>query len=142
MPKRERKIKFRVVFGFTIGMLIVYAVMALWVFVGERFINKLIIQWHYGDRRVSLFGADVGHGGVSRFIAFEDESEIVVVEVVAKRYTVYTIPVTAAPNQLITLSVADVNGDGKPDLLVHLEGTDGSFALLNNGSVFRWNPER
>src|SRR5439155_1214941 len=69
--------------------------------------HGLQVQWHYGDNRVSVFGADVGHGGVSRFIAFEDGEEIVIVEAVAKKYTVYTIPVTAAANQLVTLSVSD-----------------------------------
>ena len=101
--------------------------------------HGLQVQWHYGDNRVSVSGADVGHGGVSRFIAFEDGSEIVVVEVIAKKYTVYTIPVTAAPHQLITLSIADANGDGKPDLIVHVDGQDGSFALINNGSAFDWS---
>jgi hypothetical protein len=51
----------------------------------------------------------------------------------------YTIPVSGAPNQLITLSVADVNGDGKPDLIVHVDGQEGSFALINNGSSFDWS---
>ena len=97
------------------------------------------MQWHYGDNRVSVFGADVGHGGVSRFIAFEDGSEIVVVEVIAKKYTVYTIPVTAAANQLVSLSVSDVNNDGKPDLIVHIDGQEGAFVLINTGDGFSWS---
>lgn len=127
---------------FGIGMCIVILLLILWTMVIVPWWHGLQVQWHYGDNRVCVFGADVGHGGVSRFISFEDGTEIIVVEYVAKKYTVYTIAVTAQPNQLITLSVADVNGDGKPDLLVHVEGTDGSFALLNNGSAFSWNPER
>ena len=103
------------------------------------FWHGLQVQWHYGDNRVSVFGADVGHGGVSRFIAFEDGEEIVIVEAVAKKYTVYTIPVTASANQLVTLSVSDVNNDGKPDLIVHIDGQEGAFALLNTGDGFSWS---
>ena len=101
--------------------------------------HGLQVQWHYGDNRVSVFGADVGHGGVSRFIAFEDGEEIVIVEAVAKKYTVYTIPVTAAVNQLVTLSVSDVNNDGKPDLIVHIDGQEGAFVLINTGNAFSWS---
>ena len=121
---------------FGVGMLLVVLVFVLWNMVVMPWWHGLEVQWHYGDQRVSVFGADVGHGGVSRFIAFEDGEEIVVVEVVAKKYTVYTIALTAQPNQLITLSVSDVNGDGKPDLIVHVDNQAGSFALLNTGSGF------
>ncbi len=121
---------------FGVGMLLVVIVFILWNMVVVPWWHGLEVQWHYGDERVSVFGADVGHGGVSRFIAFEDGEEIVVVEVVAKKYTVYTIALTAAPNQLITLSVSDMNGDGKPDLIVHVDTQQGSFALLNTGSGF------
>jgi len=96
------------------------------------------VQWHYGDGRVSVIGADVGHGGVSRFIAFDNDGEIVIVEVVQKKYAVYSIPANIQPGQLVTLSFADVNHDGKPDLVVHVDEVGGSFVLLNTGSAFSW----
>src|SRR5205807_10625431 len=121
-----------------LGMLFCLAIWTGWTMVVAPWWHGLDVQWHYGDGRVSVFGADVGHGGVSRFIAFEDGEEIVIVEAVAKKYTVYTIPVTAASGQLVTLSVSDVNNDGKPDLIVHIDGQEGAFVLINIGYWFSW----
>src|SRR5205085_11393749 len=94
-------------FWIGIGMCLFLAGFVFWNMVVAPWIHGLELQWHYGDQRVSVFGADVGHGGVSRFIAFDSDNEIVIVEVVAKKYSVYTIPATIVPNQLITMSVAD-----------------------------------
>src|SRR6266568_1339768 len=55
----------------------------------------------------------------------------VVIEVVNKKYSVYTIPATLAPDKLVTLSVADANNDGKLDLVVHVEGEEGVLVLFN-----------
>ena len=41
--------------------------------------------------------------------------------------------------QLVTLSVSDVNNDGKPDLIVHVDGQEGAFALINTGDAFSWS---
>ncbi len=122
-----------------IGMLFCLGIWMGISFVVLPWWHGLQIQWHYGDNRVSVFGADVGHGGVSRFIAFEDGSEIVIVEAVSKKYTVYTIPVNATAGQLVSLSVSDVNNDGKPDLIVHVDGQEGAFALTNTGDAFSWS---
>src|SRR5947209_5593800 len=72
-----------------LGMCFCLALYTGWTMVVVPWYHGLQLQWHYGDNRVSIFGADVGHGGVSRFIAFEDGDEIVIVEVVAKKYSVY-----------------------------------------------------
>ena len=122
-----------------IGMLLFLTGWVLITMVVQPWWHGLQVHWEYGKDNVSVFGADVGHGGMSRFIAFDSASEIVIVEVVAKKYAVYTIPVTGADNRLVTLSASDVNGDGKPDLVVHVDGLDGSFALINNGNAFEWN---
>ena len=44
--------------------------------------------------------------------------------------------------QIITLSVRDMNGDGKPDLIVHIEGESTDIVLYNNGSSFQWSPSK
>ncbi len=80
-------------------------------------------------------GADVGHGGVSRFISFDDQNEIVIVEVVKKKYTVYTFPVAEGNNRLVTLEALDVNHDGKVDLVVRMGET--AVVLWNTGTSFQ-----
>ena len=126
-------------FSFGLGMCIVVVLLMLWSMVLVPWWHSVTVRWTYGTSQVSIFGADVEHGGVSRFIAFEDGSEIVIVEAVTKKYTIYTIPVNGEDGRLVTLSVADVNNDGKPDLIVHVDGQEGSFALINNGSSFDWS---
>ena len=130
-----------VLFWMVVGMLIFGVIIYSWQFVVAPWWHGLQVHWEYGKNNVSVFGADVGHGGVSRFIAFDQGSEVVIVEVVAKRYIVYTIPVTGADNRVVTLSAKDVNGDGKPDLIVQVEGVQGEFALINKGNAFQWSSQ-
>ncbi len=127
-------------FSAGVGMCIVVALLFIWNMVIAPFIHSLDLQWHYGDTRVyELTGEDVGHGGISRFIAFSADNEIVVGEVVNKQYSVYIIPTATVQNKLVTLSLRDVNGDGKPDLIVQVDGEEGSFVLYNTGTSFQWS---
>src|SRR5437879_185738 len=73
MPKREARMKFRVVFFGILGMVIVLSCMDVWVLVVEPAITDVYNQWHMGDAKVFLIGADVGHGGFSRFIADDNQ---------------------------------------------------------------------
>src|SRR5258708_1276593 len=120
IAKRERKIKFRVVFYVTLGMVLVYAVMDLWLFAIQPLFTNVSDQIHYGDSKVFMMGAPVGHGKpgeISRFIAEDNHGEIIVVEVVGKQYTVYTVEtITAKEQRVVTLDVKDVNNDGRPNL--------------------------
>ncbi len=127
-------------FSVGVGMCLFVGLLMVWTMVLVPWWQSVQLQWHYGDsdHRVSLMGADVGHGGVSRFLAFDGEQEIVVIEVVNKKYSVYTIPATLAPDKLVTLSVADANNDGKLDLVVHVEGEEGVLVLFNTGDGFSW----
>ncbi len=132
----HEKPKKHYLFSVGIGMCMIVSLILLWNMVVVPWWHGLELQWHYGDNQVSVMGADVGHGGTSRFIAFDSENDIVVVEVVQKRYILYIIPTGKVQNKLITLSVKDVNGDGKPDLMVQVEGEEGVFILFNTGDAF------
>ena len=96
-------------------------------------------QWHYGDARVSVVDANVGHGGVSRFIAFDEQGDITIIEVVRKNYQVYIGAVVSGGNLVVSLEIVDVNHDGKPDLVIHIEGVSATPVLFNTGSAFRWS---
>jgi hypothetical protein len=122
--------------SFGIGMYIVVLVVLVWNMVVVPWWHGLELQWHYGDNQVSVMGADVGHGGTSRFICFDSDNDIVVVEVVAKKYNVYIIPTGKLQYQLVTLSLRDVNGDGKVDLVLQVDGQEGVFVLFNTGDAF------
>src|SRR5438874_10982669 len=73
--------KHHYLFWIGLGMCFFLGIWTLWSMVVSPWIHGIELQWEYGTSHISLFGADVGHGGVSRFIAFEDGSEIVIVEV-------------------------------------------------------------
>src|SRR5207248_10088227 len=75
-PKRNHHYLFWV----GLGMCFFLGIYTAWTMVVVPWYHGLQLQWHYSDNRVSIFGADVGRGGVSRFIAFEDGEEIVIVE--------------------------------------------------------------
>jgi len=108
------------------------------MFVVEPTVTNVSDQWHYGDAKVFLMGADVGHGGFSRFIAEDNHGDVIVVEVVEKKYTVNTVETITSKNQrVVTLEVKDMNDDGKPDLIVNVEGMS-PMVLLNTGTAFSW----
>ena len=135
-PMPREKPRKHPLFSVGIGMFLFLALVFTWNVVVVPWWHGLQIQWHYGDNQVSVMGADVGHGGTSRFIAFDSDNDIVVVEVVNRKYNVYIIPTGKLQNQLVTLSVRDVDGDGKPDLVVQIDGQEGVFVLFNTGDSF------
>src|SRR5258708_2915088 len=90
MPKREAKIKFRVVFFGLVGMVIVYSIIYFWVFVVEPTVTNVDNQWHTGDQRISTTSGNVHAGGKTVFISFQDENkQIVVITCEKGKYTVY-----------------------------------------------------
>jgi hypothetical protein len=71
----------------------------------------------YGEYPVSHIVADIGHGGKSDIYAFGVQGRAVVL-----------------------VSIMDVNADGKPDLVIHTDGTDTSAVLFNTGKSFQDRP--
>jgi hypothetical protein len=98
-------------------------------------------QWQYGSTRITQLDADVGHGGVSHFIAQYYHDKIIIIEIAqtdASHCHVYTLTgfygVVHAP--VVLLSVADTRHNGKPDLVVSIERTSYAQTLYNTGSAF------
>lgn len=104
-------------------------------------------DWTYGTKRHFEIDAVVGHSdsqtNPSHFTAENTNGQIIVIELPggnvskAKIYQIETVPGNNG-NPPVKLSFQDINGDGKPDMLVQIG--DGNallyVTLFNNGSQF------
>jgi hypothetical protein len=104
-------------------------------------------DWTFGKQRHFEINAVVGHSdsanNPSHFTAENDNGQIIVIELPggnvakAKIYQIETVPGNAG-NPPVKLSFQDMNGDGKPDMLVQIG--DGAamlyVTLFNNGTEF------
>lgn len=98
----------------------------------------------YGRPRTFQADAVVGHGDSqahpSHFIAMNLNRHVIVIEIPGgdvSRAIIYTGPVLLGDGQNltpVTLSFADANGDGKPDMQLHI--LDQTIVFLNNGTKF------
>jgi hypothetical protein len=113
---------------------------------GKQKLNDL----QYGNPRTFQTDAVVGHGdspkNPSHFIAMNLHSQIIVIEFMGgnpEKAITYLVPVfiTGSDGSLApaTLEFRDVNGDGKPDMLVHihLPQQDQFSVFINTGTKFR-----
>ncbi|HJT59937.1 MAG TPA: hypothetical protein VJ761_25740 [Ktedonobacteraceae bacterium] len=102
-------------------------------------------DWHYGRPRTAQYDAVVGHGGdsvahPSHFIALNLNRQIIVIELPAgnpAKAITYLGPMLVGDGEdllPVTLSFEDRNGDGKPDLSIHIG--DQLIVLLNTGKQF------
>lgn len=99
-------------------------------------------NWRYGNPRTFQTDAAVGHGpGRSHFIVVNLAGQADIIECPTQDCTkavIYPGPRLLGPDAAlmpVTLTFEDVNGDGKPDMLVHVEGQ--TFVWLNTGKQFR-----
>ena len=118
------------------------------------FISSVISTWwqrtsdsfHYGYPRAYQTDADVGHGDshhpISHFIAINDKGMIEVVEIPGDPskakvsfYLIAQVSADHADEIPVTLSFTDVDGDGKIDMQVHVNGT--TYTLYNDGTTFK-----
>ena len=103
-------------------------------------------DWRYGRPRTYQTDAVVGHGdsatNPSHFIAVNLNGQILVTEVPggnASKAQIYIGPRlfgTGQDLEPVTLSFEDCNGDGKPDLDIHIVGSDKIICFVNNGKTF------
>jgi hypothetical protein len=120
--------------------------LVLWI------VGALLLNWwngyqddlHYGRPRTFHVDAKVGHNDAStpsHFIAVNLNGQIEVLEFPggdATHAKVYQGPTLSGENstlEVVTLSFKDVNGDGKPDMVIHVK--DASYPFINENGAFR-----
>lgn len=102
-------------------------------------------DWHYGRPRTFQTDAVVGHTdsptSPSHFIAMNFNRRIEIIEFPGGDTTkakIYMGPMLIGQGQdlaAVTLSFKDVNGDGKPDMIVNVQ--DSRFVFINDNGGFR-----
>ncbi len=107
-------------------------------------------DWHYGRPRTFQIDANVGHGTtqnpMSHFIALNLDRHIEVIEIPgddASKSRIYLGPTLIGPGEdltPVTLSFADVNGDGKLAMIIHV--SDSQYIFLNTGTGFKAAPNQ
>lgn len=100
---------------------------------------------HYGRPRTYQTEQVVGHndstGNPSHFIALNLNRHIEIIEFPggdATKARIYVGPVLIGQGQdlaVVTLTFKDVNGDGKPDMVVNVQ--DSRFVFINENNTFR-----
>jgi hypothetical protein len=128
--------------GFVVaGILVILGLLLFWQQTVTPWWTSVQDQWNYGTARVTQMDADVGHGGTSHFLAEYYNNEIVVIEMSLTNpndFHTYTLTgmVSATDTPVILLSLADVNHDGRPDLVIQVKGSSFTTTLYNNGTTF------
>ncbi len=96
---------------------------------------------HYGTPRTFQVDADVKHGGMSHFTVENLNGHIVIYELVVtnmEKTHLYLGPVLSGAGanlQPVTISFANLNGDGYPDMVITIG--NGRYLLINDHSAFR-----
>lgn len=140
------KAKPHVLFFAGIGMLLVVACYVFGTQIASPFIQGIEDHWQYGQARISQYDFNVGHGGISHFLAEEyGTGQIVVIEIdpttpVISHVYVSTLFGNIHTQEVVTLTATDVNHDGKPDLEIYVSSQPFPLILFNNGKTFQGNP--
>ena len=139
----EQKHKYSLVPYFLLGAGIVIVGLIFWSRIVLPWWANVNDQWQYGNARISRFTADVGHGGMSTFIAFDLDGSVMIIEMPggsindAKLYRTANLIGADADHRIVTLSIATVDGV-RDCLIVHVEGATSDIVLYNNGASFQW----
>ena len=129
-----------------IAMLVLFVVGSLIVAWGGQVHDNLV----YGTPRTYQTDAVVGHGDSnahpSHFIAINYNRQAVVIEWMGgnpAKSVDYVVPYVIVGDNSnltpVTVDFRDVNGDGKPDMVIHihLKSQDQTFVFINDGTKFR-----
>lgn len=119
------------------------ASLALWI-AGSTALSWLQVQHDnsvYGYPRTYQIDVNVGHQGVSHFTVENLNGDILVMELhpsdLAETH-LYQGPLFSGPgadDYVATISFKDVNGDGKPDMIIAVNNQ--RYVLMNDGTGFR-----
>jgi hypothetical protein len=141
-PQEKRHMHWLVWVG--IGMLVMIAGWILFSSASTWWTNQQN-TWSYGLPRTYQIDQVVGHADSvahpSHFIALNLNGHIDVIELPggdATHARIYTGPELFGVDAMltpVTLSFKDMNGDGKPDLLLHVQ--DQTIVFLNDGTQFK-----
>ncbi len=147
LPRQEeearprRRVHWSLIFG--IGMI---AMFSLWV-LGNMLVNWWNVtqdDWHYGRPRTFQIDQRVGHGDnetPSHFIAVNYNRHIEIIEFPAgdtSHAKLYLGPSLFGDGEdlaVVTLIFKDVNGDGKPDMIINVANTH--IVYINDNGQFR-----
>src|SRR5579859_4172698 len=144
LPKQKPTIRVHWLAYVGTGMMII---LVIWI------VGGVVISWwqswqddlHYGRPRTFQIDARVGHNDQqtqSHFIVENLNKQIVIVEFPggdATKAIVYVGPALYGSGQdlaVVTLSFKDLKGDGKPDMIVSIQGS-GQTVFINDGTKFR-----
>jgi hypothetical protein len=131
---------------------LVWVGIIMFLFIGVWLVNIVGIwltneqnNFTYGMPRTFQINAVVGHNDSlareSHFIALNLNGQVEVIEIPGgdpSKERVYLGPTIFSPDAdlvPVTVSFEDVNGDGKPDMLIHIQGQ--TIVFLNTGTEFK-----
>lgn len=140
-PEEKRRVHWSVFVGLAMFIMIAgwigLTVLANWWQITQD-------DWHYGRPRTFQIDSVVGHhdslASPSHFIATNLKGKITVIEIPGgdtSHSVIYVGPTLLGQGQdltPVTVSFSDVNGDGKPDMILHILSQD--IIYLNDGTKF------
>lgn len=127
---------------FALGVVLTLACILGWQLAVVPWWNRLQDQWHYGDNRITQFDANVGHGGISHFLAEDYHGSFLLIEILEanpQNTHLYALTGLVSPNSnpVLQLSLQPGTTPGKPNLLLQVEGTPFTVLLFNTGTTFQ-----
>lgn len=141
LPRKKRRVHWMLFVG-----IVLFVMVFGWVAFGAlaNWWQDKQNDWTYGNPRTFQVDQAVGindsPANPSHFIAMNLRGTVFVIDLEGGDPTkAQSLPIIGLPqdqqNDPVTISFEDVNGDGKPDMLVHVAGF--TIVLLNTGRTFQ-----